>query len=86
MEKTLVVTRKLSFLDKKGVAMVLCRSMGPVSSKDVFPRRSVAAKMFNLKPNEILQLVLYSNLGFNLHYQQKNVQKYDKFLKGKIQP
>ena len=42
--------------------MVLCRSMGPVSSKDVFTRRSVAAKMFNFKPNEILQLVLYSNL------------------------
>ena len=66
--------------------MVLCRSMGPVSSKDVFTRRSVAAKMFNFKPNEILQLVLYSNLGFNLHYQQRNIQKYDKFLKGKIQP
>ena len=71
---------------KKGVAMVLCRSMGPVSSKDEFTRRSLAAKMFNLNPNEILQLVLYSNLGSNLHYQQRNVQKYDKFLKGKIQP
>ena len=54
---------------KKGVTMVLCRSMGPVSSKDEFTRRSVAANMFNLKPNEILQLVLYSNLGSILHYQ-----------------
>ena len=70
---------------KKGVAMVLCRSMGTVSSKDEFTRRSVAAKMFNLKPNEILQLVLQSNLGSILHYQQRNVQKYEKFLKGKIQ-
>ena len=70
---------------KKGVAMVLCRSMGPVSSKDEFTRKSIAAKMFNLKPNETLQLVLYSNLGSNLHYQQRNVQKYEKFLKGKIQ-
>ena len=70
---------------KKGVAMVLCRSMGPVSSKDEFTRRSVAAKMFNLKPNEILQLVLWSNLGSILHYQQRNVQKNEKFLKGKIQ-
>ena len=70
---------------KKGVAMVLCRSMGPVSSKDEFTRRSVAAKMFNLKPNEILQLVLWSNLGSILHYQQRNVQKDEKFLKGKIQ-
>ena len=70
---------------KKGVAMVLCRSMGPVSSKDEFTRRSVAAKMFNLKPNEILQLVLYSNLGSILHCQQRNVQKDEKFLKGKIQ-
>ena len=64
--------------------MVLCRSMGPVSSKDQFTRKSIAAKMFNLKPNETLQLVLYSNLGSNLHYQQRNVQKYEKFLKGKI--
>ena len=55
--------------------MVLCRSMGPVSSKDEFTRRSVAAKMFNLKPNQVLQLVLYSNLGSILHYQQRNVQK-----------
>ena len=70
---------------KKGVAMLLCRSMGPVSSKDEFTRRSVAAKMFNLKPNEILQLVLWSNLGSILHYQQRNVQKDEKFLKGKIQ-
>ena len=70
---------------KKGVAMVLCRSMGTVSSKDEFTRRSVAAKMFNLKPNEILQLALYSNLGSILHYPQRNVQKYEKFLKGKIQ-
>ena len=70
---------------KKGVAMVLCRSMGTVSSKDEFTRRSVAAKMFNLKPNEILQLVLWSNLGSILHYQQRNVQKDEKFLKGKIQ-
>ena len=70
---------------KKGVAMVLCRSMGPVSSKDEFTRKSIAAKMFNLKPNETLQLVLYSNLGSNWHYQQRNVQKYEKFLKGKIQ-
>ena len=70
---------------KKGVAMVLCRSMGPVSSKDEFTRRSVAAKMFNLKPNEILQLVLWSNLGSILHYQQRNVQKDERFLKGKIQ-
>ena len=70
---------------KKGVAMVLCRSMGPVSSKDEFTRKSIAPKMFNLKPNETLQLVLYSNLGSNLHYQQRNVQKYEKFLKGKIQ-
>ena len=85
MEKTLVVTGKLSFLDEKGVAMVLCRSMGPVSSKDEFTRKSIAAKMFNLKPNETLQLVLYSNLGSNLHYQQRNVQKCEKFLKGKIQ-
>ena len=58
---------------KKGVAMVLCRSMGPVSSKDEFTRRSVAANMFNLKPNEILQLVLYINLGSIVHYQQRNV-------------
>ena len=64
--------------------MVLCRSMGPVSSKDQFTRKSIAAKMFSLKPNETLQLVLYSNLGSNLHYQQRNVQKYEKFLKGKI--
>ena len=70
---------------KKGLTMVLCSSMGPVSSKDEFTRRSVAANMFNLKPNEILQLVLYSNLGSNLHYQQRNVQEYEKFLKGKIQ-
>ena len=70
---------------KKGVAMLLCRSMGPVSSKDEFTRRSVAAKLFNLKPNEILQLVLWSNLGSILHYQQRNVQKDEKFLKGKIQ-
>ena len=54
---------------KKGAAMALCRSMGPVSSKDEFTRRSVAANMFNLKPNEILQLVLYKNLGSILHYQ-----------------
>ena len=60
---------------KKGVAMVLCRSMGSVSSEDEFTRRSVAAKMFNLKPNQVLQLVLYSNLGSILHYQQRNVQK-----------
>ena len=59
--------------------MVLCRSMGPVSSKDQFTRKSIAAKMFNLKPNETLQLVLYSNLGSNLHYQERNVQKYEKF-------
>ena len=58
---------------KKGVAMVLCRSMGPVSSKDEFTRRSVAANMFNFKPNEILQLVLYINLGSIVHYQQRNV-------------
>ena len=55
--------------------MVLCRSMGSVSSEDEFTRRSVAAKMFNLKPNQVLQLVLYSNLGSVLHYQQRNVQK-----------
>ena len=48
---------------KKGVAMVLCRSMGSVPSEDKFTRRSVAAKMFNLKLNEILQLALYSNLA-----------------------
>ena len=59
--------------------------MGPVSSKDEFTRRSLAGKMFNLKPNEILQLLLSSNLGSNLHYQERNVQKYEKFLKGKIQ-
>ena len=70
---------------KKGVAMVLCRSMGPVSSKHEFTRRLVAAKMFNLKPNEMLQLVLYSNLGSILHYQQRNIQKYEKFSKVKIQ-
>ena len=58
---------------KKGVAMVLCRSMGPVPSKDEFPRTSVAAKTFSLWPNEILQLVLYSNLGSIVHYQQRNV-------------
>ena len=65
--------------------MVLCRSMGPDSSKDEFTRRSVAAKMFDLKPNEIFQLVLYSNLGSILHYQKRNLEKYEKFLKGKIQ-
>ena len=70
---------------RKGVAMVLCRSMGRVSSKDEFARRWVAAKMFNFKPNEILQLVIYSHLGSTLHYQQRNLQKYEKFLKGKIQ-
>ena len=58
---------------KKGVAMVLYRSMGPVSSKDEFTRRSVAAKTLNLKPNEILQLVLYINLGSIVHYQQRNI-------------
>ena len=60
---------------KKGLAMVLCRSMGSVSSEDEFSRRSVPAKMFNLKPSQVLQLVLYSNLGSILHYQQRNVQK-----------
>ena len=42
--------------------MVLCRSMGSVSSEDQLPTRSVAAKMFNFKLNEILELALYSNL------------------------
>ena len=53
--------------------MVLYRSIGPVSSKDEFTRRSVAAKTLNLKPNEILQLVLYINLGSIVHYQQRNI-------------
>ena len=47
---------------KKGLAMVLCRSTGSVSSQDELPRRSVAAKMFNFKLNDIFQLALYSNL------------------------
>ena len=47
---------------KKGGAMVLCRSMGSVSSEDEFTRRQVGAKMFNFKLNEILQLALYNNV------------------------
>ena len=65
--------------------MIFCRSMVLVSFENEFTGRSIAAKILNLKRNETLQLVLYSNLGSNLHYQQRNVQKYEKFLKGKIQ-
>ena len=41
--------------------MVLCRSMGPVSSRDEFTGRSVAANLFHLKLNETLHLALHSN-------------------------
>ena len=55
-----------TFQMKKGVAMVLCRSMGPVFSEDEFTGRSVAANLFNLKLNETLHLALQSN--FALHF------------------
>ena len=48
---------------KKGVAMVLCRSMGPVFSEDEFTGRSVAANLFDLKLNETLHLALHSNFA-----------------------
>ena len=51
---------------KKGVAMVLCRSMSPVFSEDEFTGRSVAANLFDLKLNETLDLALQSN--FALHF------------------
>ena len=41
--------------------MVLCRSMGPVSSEDEFTGRSVAANLFDLKLSETLHLALHSN-------------------------
>ena len=41
--------------------MVLCRSMGPVSSRDEFTGRSVAVNLFHLKLNETLHLALHSN-------------------------
>ena len=43
--------------------MVLCRSMGPVSSGDEFTGRSVAANLSNLKLNETLHLPLHSNFA-----------------------
>ena len=54
-----------TFQMKKGVAMVLCRSMSPVFSEDEFTGRSVAANLFDLKLNETLHLALQSN--FALH-------------------
>ena len=43
--------------------MVLCRSMGPVSSGDEFTGRSVAASLFHLKLNETLHLALHSTFA-----------------------
>ena len=43
--------------------MVLCRSMGPVSSRDKFTGRSVAANLFHLKLNETLHLALHSTFA-----------------------
>ena len=37
--------------------------MGPISSEDQFPGRSIAAKIFNLKLNETLHLTLHSDLA-----------------------
>ena len=48
---------------KKGVAMLLWRSMGPVSSEDEFIGRLIAAQIFNLKLNETLDLALHSNFA-----------------------
>ena len=55
-----------TFQMKKGVAMVLCRSMSPLFSEDEFTGRSVAANLFDLKLNETLHLALQSN--FALHF------------------
>ena len=52
-----------TFQMKKGVAMVLCRSIGPVFSEDEFTGRSVAAKLFDFKLNETLHLALHSNFS-----------------------
>ena len=52
-----------TFQMKKGVAMVLCRSMGPVFSEDEFTGRSVAANLFDFKLNETLHLALHSNFS-----------------------
>ena len=43
--------------------MVLCRSMGPVSSEDKFTGRSVAANVFDLKLSETLHLALHSTFA-----------------------
>ena len=67
---------------KKGVAMVLCRSMGSVSSEDEFTRRSVAAKMFNFKLNEILELALYNNLASYFTLPTNKCPKIWEILKG----
>ena len=44
-----------------GFIWIYC--MGPVSSEDQFPGRSIAAKIFNLKLNETLHLTLHSDLA-----------------------
>ena len=68
---------------KKGVAMVLCRSMGLVSFEDEFTGRSIAAKILNLKLNETLHLALEGNFFFQfLHYRQTNIQKIWETVKG----
>ena len=43
--------------------MLLCRSVGPISFEDVFTERSIAAKILNLKLNEILHLSPHGNLA-----------------------
>ena len=43
--------------------MVLCRSMGPVSSQDEFTGRSVAANLLDLKLSETLHLALHSTFA-----------------------
>ena len=61
--KVLLWQESYTFQMKQGVAMVLCRSMGPVFSEDEFTGRSVAANLFNLKLNETLHLALHSNFA-----------------------
>ena len=67
---------------KKGVTMVLCRSMVSVSSEDQLPTTSVAAKMFNFKLNEILELALYSNLASYFTLWTNKCTKILEILKG----
>ena len=45
--------------------MVLCRSMSPLSSEDVFTERSIKASILNLKLNGTLHLALHSNFASN---------------------